>query len=699
MPAVNASTFDQPFQTNIIMKRLFLSVLLMATFATAMQAQRFHNELDFPEINRFNMPDVTTFELRNGIQFYLVEDSELPLISMTVLVRGGSFMDPAGKTGLASMTFSQLRNGGIGSMSYAELNELLEGRAASMEAGMGLTNGSASMSILKEDFDELLPIFIEMLRKPAFAEDRFNLAKTQSASGISRRNDTPAGIAAREFRRMIYGPDSEYGRIQEYTDLDNMTIEDMRAFHEQLMVGRNLKIAVIGDFRTRDMRRTLERVFRDFPAGTRNELALPAVNYEFAPRIAFAEKSDAQQSNIRIGHIGGRRDNPDYAALQLMNEILSGGFSGRLLQIIRTDMGLAYSVGGGYQSLPLYDGTFFVSLSTANENTARAVEATIGEISRLQTEPVTQRELDDAKDRILNSLVFRYTSRASVLNERVSNEYNGLPADAFNRYIEELGRVTVADIQRVAQRYIRPDELQVLIVGNKAAIADQLELLGNVEEIDVTIPRPVVVQQEVAGDDGSGVLASMAGALLSGRSDVTSVVYKAGIAQGPMVLDAEVTMNFPDEMIQNITTPQGVITVEYSNGAGRMVIGPNEQPLPGGQVESLKNELHRHYLSVALRAGELEAVITGSEEVEGEQTSVIFLPALNMTMYVSETSGLPVQIRVKEFNPMAGMEIESITVYRNWQQSDGVYFAYEVENFVGGQSAAKTTISEHTVNP
>jgi hypothetical protein len=177
------------------------------------------------------------------------------------------------------------------------------------------------------------------------------------------------------------------------------------------------------------------------------------------------------------------------------------------------------------------------------------------------------------------------------------------------------------------------------------------------------------------------------------------VRYSAGIAQGPMVLDAEVTMNFPDEMIQNITTPQGVITVEYSNGAGRMVIGPNEQPLPGAQVESLKNELDRHYLSVALRAGELEAVITGSEEVEGEQTSVIFLPALNMTMYVSETSGLPVQIRVKEFNPMAGMEIESITVYRNWQQSDGVYFAYEVENFVGGQSAAKTTISEHTVNP
>ncbi|MCH8523703.1 MAG: insulinase family protein [Balneolales bacterium] len=681
------------------MKRFLTLSVLMVVTASAVFAQRFHDEIEFPEINLFNMPDVVTFELRNGITFYLVEDNELPLINMSVTVRAGSFMDPVGQTGLASFTFSQMRNGGTRSMSYDELNELLERRAARMEAGAGLTSASASMSVLKEDFDSMLPIFIEMLRHPGYEEARFNLAKTQSNSAIARRNDEPSSIAAREFRRLIYGTDSVYGRTQEYTDLDNITIEDMRAFHEKVMVGRNLKIAVIGDFRARDMRRTLERAFRDIPAGTRTDLTLPAVDYTFEPSLNFVNKSDAQQSFIRIGHIGGRRDNPDFAALQLMNEILSGGFSGRLLQIIRTDLGLAYSVGGGYQSLTQYDGTFFVSLSTANENTAEAVEATIHQISRLQTEPVTERELLDARDRILNSLVFRYTSRAAVLNERISNDYNGLPADAFNRYIEELSRVTVADIQRVANTYIRPDALQVLIVGSRDALGEQLSQLGEYNEIDITIPRRAVAQAEVDGDDASEVVTAMAAALISEGVNLERVQYTASLNQGGMNLQVEATMGFPDALTQVIQAPQGMITIEYANGAGKMAMGPNEQPLPGMQVEALQNEVARHYLSIAVTAGERTAVLVGDADFADQTATEIFFPELNLTMYLSKETSLPLGTRVKEFNPMAGQEIEAVTFYSDWTTVDGVAMAYTTESTAGGMSAGKVTITSHTVNP
>lgn len=680
------------------MKRFIFFSLLMAVTASAVFAQRFHDEIEFPEINRFNMPDVVTFELRNGITFYLVENPELPLINLSVTVRAGSFMDPVGQTGLASFTFSQMRNGGTQSMSYEELNEMLERRAASMEAGAGLTSASASMNVLKEDFDALLPVFIEMLRQPGYEEARFNLAKTQSNSAIARRNDQPAGIATREFRRLIYGPDSVYGRIQEYSDLDNITIEDMRAFHQQVMVGRNLKIAVIGDFRARDMRRTLERAFRDFPAGTRNELNLPAVNYTFEPSLNFANKSDAQQSFIRIGHIGGRRANPDYAALQMMNEILSGGFSGRLLQIIRTDLGLAYSVGGAYQSLTQYDGLFFVSLSTANENTAQAVQATIHEITRLQTEQVTERELADARDRILNSLVFRYTSRASVLNERVSNDYNGLPADAFNRFIEELGQVTVADIQRVAQQYIRPDALQVLIVGSRDALQDQLAELGEFNEIDITIPRRQVAQVDVQGDDASGVLAAMASALIADGVSLEQVQYAATLNQGGMNLQMEATMGFPDALTQIIQAPQGSITIAYANGSGRMTMGPNEQPLPAMQVEALQSEVARHYLSIAA-AGDVQAVLVGETTFSEQTATELFFPELNMTMYLSTETSLPLGIRVKEFNAMVGQEIEAVTTYKDWTVVDGVAMAYTSESSVGGMTAGRLVITSHTVNP
>jgi predicted Zn-dependent peptidase len=681
------------------MKRFVIFSMLMVFAASAALAQRFHDEIEFPEINLFTMPDVVTFELRNGIKFYLVEDSELPLINISVTVRAGSFMDPADQTGLASFTFNQMRNGGTRSMSYDELNELLERRAARMEAGAGLSSGSASMSVLKEDFDTLLPIFIEMLQHPGYEESRFNLAKTQSNSAIGRRNDEPASIAAREFRRLIYGTDSVYGRNQEYTDLDNITIDDMRAFHEKVMVGRNMKIAVIGDFRARDMRRALERAFRDIPAGTRTELNLPSVSYEFEPTLNFVNKSDAQQSFIRIGHIGGRRDNPDFAALQMMNEILSGGFSGRLLQIIRTDLGLAYSVGGGYQSLTQYDGTFFVTLSTANENTAQAVEATIHQISRLQSEAVTERELVDARDRILNSLVFRYTSRAAVLNERISNDYNGLPADAFNRYIEELGRVTVADVQRVAREYIRPDALQVLIVGSRDALSDQLAVLGEHNEIDITIPRRAVAQVAVDGEDASDVLAAMSAALVSADTALERVVYNATINQGGMNLQVEATMGFPDALTQVIQAPQGSITIAYANGIGKMVMGPNEQPLPGMQVEAIQNEVARHYLSIAVSASDLNAVLVGDTEFAEQPATEVFFPELNLTMYLSKETSLPMGIRVKEFNSMVGQEIEAITTYSEWTVVDGVAMAYATDSTVGGTSVGKMTITSHTVNP
>lgn len=677
------------------MKKLLVLAMLMVFASTALHAQKFHDELEFPEINLFQMPDVVTFELRNGIKFYLVEDNELPLINMSAVIRTGSYTDPDDQIGLASFAFTQLREGGTKSYSYAELNELLERRAASMNSGMGLSNGSASMSVLKEDFDTMLPIFIEMLREPRYSEERFNLAKTQTSSGISRRNDDPGSIAAREFRRLVYGPESVYGRIQEYSHLDNITIEEMRAFHSQMMVGRNISIAVIGDFSARDMRRALERAFRDIPAGNAHTLQLPQVEYTFEPSINFANKSDAQQSYIRIGHIGGKRDNPDYAALQLMNEILSGGFSGRLLQVIRTDLGLAYTVGGGYQSLPLYDGTFFVTLSTANENTAQAVESTIGEIRRLQTERVTPKELEDGKERILNSLVFRYTSRGAVLNERVNNEYLGLPADAFNKYIEELQQVTIADIQRVANEYIQPDNLQVLIVGNKASIEDQLTQLGDFNEIDITIPRREVATEDVGGDDGSAVLGQMAAALVSAPDALESVTYTASMMQGGMNLQLESTMGFPDALTQNITTPQGVIVIEYANGGGRMVMGPNEQPLPGAQVEALQNEVKRHYLSIAKAVAETQSVLVGEEDGIIE----LYLPELNMYLFVDSETNLPQRVRVKEFNPMAGAEVESVMIYSDWTEVDGVQMAYTIESMVNGQAAGKVTVTSHTVNP
>lgn len=678
------------------MKKFLFVSMLMVLFTTAVTAQKTHDQLVFPEINRFQMPDVITFELPNGIKFYLVEDNELPLININVRIRAGSYMDPADKVGLASMTGEIMRSGGTTSYPFNELNSLLEMKAASIESSFGQTNGTASMSVLKEDFNELLPVFIDVLKNPAFPDERIALNKTQRNSTISRRNDNAQAVAGREFLKLIYGPESPFARSSDYVTIDAISRDDLIAFHRQIVVGNNMYIGVIGDFDAPTMRRQLEAAFSTISAGNRNSLDLPAINYAFEPSVNFVAKNDVNQSTIYVGHIGGRRSNPDYAALQLMNEILSGGFSGRLLQVIRTDLGLAYNAGGVYQSSPLYDGAFFITLGTASVNTAKAVEASIEEVNRLQRDPVTQKELDDAKDRILNSLVFRYTSRASVLFEQIANEYNGLPADAFNIYIDELTQVTVEDIQRVANQYLRPDAMKILVVGNENEIGDQLSVLGDVNHIDITIPRPDAPRTERTGDTEAGreVLQKMASAVIEEGTEFTGVVFNGVVNLGGMNLNAKVTLRPPSSYIQEITSPQGVITIVLENGAAVMRAGPNEQPLPPMQAEALQNELDRHYMSIAMQADVLDVDFVGLDDAG---LANLFLPDLSLNLFIDMETGLPAKMVVKEFNPMAGQEIESVITFDNWTTSGGITLAYSTSSTANGQDAGGATITSHEV--
>jgi zinc protease len=418
----------------------FTLILLVLIFGIVqlLDAQKRWDEIEYPPLNSFEKPELTEFELDNGIRFYLVEDDELPLINLRAIVRTGGVLVPNEKAGLQSIAGTVMRTGGTTSISGDELNEILENRAARMETSIGFTSGSANMNVLKEDFADLLPVFLDLLKNPAFPDDKIDLAKTQMKSSISRRNDSQSTVANREFRRLIYGPESVYGRNTEYETIDNITRDDLIDFHRKSFTGKNLMIGVIGDFKTGEMKTKLENAFGDYPAGEKLDLDFPEVNYTFENTINFVDKRDVNQSYVLLGHIGGLRDNPDYASLQLMNRVLSDGFSGRLMRIVRSQMGLAYAVFGSYGSNNFFPGTFSAGVMTQSANTARAIDAIIEQIERLQNELVSEEELKDTMDRFLNSLVFQYESRASVLNERLNYEYAGLPPDTFDRLVEEI---------------------------------------------------------------------------------------------------------------------------------------------------------------------------------------------------------------------------------------------------------------------
>ncbi|MFU8860277.1 MAG: M16 family metallopeptidase [Cyclonatronaceae bacterium] len=675
----------------------------MFVFAvTAASGQTRYDELSFQELRSFDLPDVESFDLKNGIRVFLVEDNELPLINMTVLVRAGSFMESGDKVGLAGMTGTVMRTGGTNAYPGDELNELLETRAASIETGFGMSSGSAFMGVLKEDFDDLLPVFKDVILNPEFPQDKIDLAKTQNRSAISRRNDNPGPIATREFNKLIYGEGTVYARYTEYEHIDNISREDMIEFHANAYTGANLMIAVIGDFSSRDMKRKIERTFSDIPSGIRRELDFPEVNYNFERSVNFVDKSDVNQSNIRIGHIGGRRSNPDYAALQVMNQILSGGFSGRLMQEVRTNLGYAYGVGGSYISNIHYDGVFFITLSTASENTANAIEASINEVIRLQNEPVTEEELAATKDRMLNSIVFRYDSKNKILNEQVSNTYNGLPMDAFDRYIEQVREVSTADVQRVAREYIQPENVHILVVGNSNEIGDQLDRLGDANQIDITIPRPAQQRTESTGDvaKGSEWLGKMAGAIIPGNTEISKLTVNSEIAMqtpmGSMNIRSNIVYEYPGTILQELNTPQGVINMEYRDGSGTMRMGQMSNPMPAQQAEQMQRSLNQDYVNIAINWGNLPAEYLGTEMIEGKELIKLHVGSdADVTFYLDPENSLPFASKVSNFNPATGGEMETYTFYENWTLNDGVNVAYKIINRQDGEVASTVTTISH----
>lgn len=673
------------------MKRTLLFSMLML-FAVSAAAQKRYDEIKYPKLNEFKKANVEEFQLDNGITFYLVEDKELPLIRVSATVRTGSLQDPQGKEGLASITGSLIREGGSENYPADKLNILLEDKAAFMSTFIGQGSGSASMNILKEDFDELLPVFVDLVQNPLFPDDKIELAKTQNKSGISRRNDDQGSIANREFSKLIYGENSPLTRTVEYASLDAITREDIVAFHKEAFVGNNMTFGVIGDFDTKEMKAKLEKAFGSLPAGTENNLIYPEINYSYPSTVNFINKSDVNQSYVLVGHIGGLRENPDYAKLQMMNQILGGGFAGRLFQTVRTDLGLAYAVGGGYGSNINYPGTFSLFVMTKSSTTSEAIDALIAEVEKMQTNPVTKKELEDARDRFLNSLVFRYDSKQKILNERISNQYNGLSEDAFDKYVEELKKVTVSDIQTVAKEYLNPDKVQILVVGNADEVGDQLQKYGTVNDIDITIPTPESDKEEVSGDATKGKewLNKMAEAVIAPGTNVESMTVKGTLTQaspqGNIDLKTSNTISYSDYSINTtIEAPQGTVEMIVENGSGKMIMMGQERPLPPTMTKPMVDEIKNNYINVALNPDTFNAEYLGMQEVEGKNYAVLKVDAANtVTFYLDPTTSLPAYSKMNAFNPQMGKEVETLTSYSDWKVTTGVAYAHEQESKTDG---------------
>jgi zinc protease len=296
-------------------------------------------DLVYPPLHTVAIPDVKSITLPNGMKLYLLEDHELPLVHGAARIRTGNLFDPPEKIGLATLTGMVLRTGGTRAKTGEQLDEELENIAASVESDIDETLGSVSFSCLKENLPEVLADFHDVLTQPEFRQDKLDLARTELRGGIARRNDEPQGIAEREFTNTVYGKNTPYGWDIEYSTINRITRSDMVNFYRRYFFPANTMLAIWGDFSAPEMKARLEKLFADWTVEQPPVPAFPPVPAKPAAGTYLAAKSDVTQTFFSMGQLGGVLKDKDYPALEIMADILGGGFQSRLFRKVRTEMG------------------------------------------------------------------------------------------------------------------------------------------------------------------------------------------------------------------------------------------------------------------------------------------------------------------------------------------------------------------------
>jgi zinc protease len=472
---------------------------LLAPSALPAQQDKPWEKIPVPKLHDFKPQQPKRIELKNGIVIFLQEDHELPFISGSVLIPGGSRDESPAKAGLVGLYGQAWRTSGTAKMDGDALDDLLEAKAAHIETEGDEDSTAVSWDSLKGDADQVFSLALDLLLHPKFNAEKLELAQQQEATGIVRRNDDESGIAERESAKLVYGANSPYTRQPELATIGAVTLGDLKAWHDRTVgnttgggtAGGKLIVGVHGDFDPVAMEAKLRAAFEGLPQ-VKPEPARHDVFAGPTSGVSFIDKEDVNQSDVEIVGLGTDRHNPDAPALAVMNQILGGGFASRLFQKVRTELGLAYEVGGGISFAYDHPAQFRAVVLTKSPSTVDATKAALAEIAGLTTRPFTEEELARAKDNLLSSFLFRYDTTEKVLAERERLEFYGYPADYLETYKAALEKVTLADLDMVAKKYIHPDKLAVLVVGNGPEIKPGLDelKLGPVHLIDITIPQP-----------------------------------------------------------------------------------------------------------------------------------------------------------------------------------------------------------------
>jgi len=431
-------------------------------------------KLQFPPL-QYEPPNPADYrvELKSGPVAYLVPDRELPLINIEVAAKTGDYVEPEGKEGLAGLTGYLLARGGIKSRSADDLEERLAFLAADLSSSISDSSGNVSLNLLSKDIDEGLSILREVLSEPRFEQEKLDLARQQELQGLRRRNDESSSIEGRERRFLAFGEAFWANRYSTEDSLKSISREDLAAFHRKWFCPSNFVVSVSGDFDRADMIQKLEKLFSQWPYTGQTPPTIPT-NTQFAKPGVFIVNKDVNQGRVAMMLPGILRDDPDYFAGVLMNNILGGGgFNSRIMERVRSDEGLAYDARSSFNGGIYYPLTFSAAFQSKSRTVSYAMSIISEEMTKMTQKPPTEKELESAKRSYIDTLPHAFATKAMVASRFADDEFTGRYAKNpgyWKNYCAAIEKVSTEDVLRVARRFLHPDQMTVLIVGQKDEI-------------------------------------------------------------------------------------------------------------------------------------------------------------------------------------------------------------------------------------
>lgn len=665
-----------------------------------------------PPIGRIPAIRPERVALPNGVVVFLLEEHTLPVVSGQAYVRSSPTLVPADRTGLADIAGEVMRSGGTAAHGGDWLDDRLAAIGATLNTSIDVDLAGAQFRCLSENTSELVALWAEVMRQPAFPDDKIELSKVGMRRAIASRNDELFPLLSRTAVQAVFGKDNPYAREPEYATVEPVSAADCRALHAKLFVPERLVLAVYGDFRTADMKKLLAARFGDWKKSGTPTPVPPEAPRSLKPKLVFAPKDDVTQSGILLAQVGSRADDPDFAAMQVLEQGLGGGFQSRMFNHIRTQRGLAYRTGANAGTEFAQPGVFRAYSLTKSESTMTALDLVREEVRRVTQAPFSPEELDIAKQSVVNGFVFNFEDPSQVLFRSAYYEVLGYPADFLQRYQKALDAVTGQGVLDAARRKITPDAQVAVIVGREKDFDRALETAGlPVERWDVSIPPP---PSATAG------LKATPEALAKGRAWLQKAADLAGGSAAwskvkSVTIEQQLTLHiqgqsiplgvvestvFPDRQIAVQKLPFGEVKQGYDGKSGWVsAMGKlDDNPKLGDDV---RRDWERSLFHLFSNPASLEVqALDEPRTIEGMTCRVALVRSERVTdwLLLFDADGRLAGMEYVGQGPGGG-PAKQLQLFSDWKPEAGLQYPRAVKAQVDGKPFIEGTVTALTLNP